>query len=197
MLVEGADSILVLTTESVRWCFGGAPKSSSPWCHSTERIQQEAKWLIRSDLFESDACETYKQVGERVPCPEKLVDYSFIIKGSVEQGERQLSSSFFSRWHASIISSYSRLGRGGFFVIVVPTWSSQGCKSYFWSLCNEQFPINYCFYLCREHVLGITNLLGSLGSIWVSCHHSFTVWGHGSCFHCMVLLLSKSACFCG
>ena len=133
-----------------------------------------------------------------MPRPEKLVGYSFTIKGSVEWGKKQLSSSFLGRWHASIMSSSSRLGRGGFFFFfLVPTWSSQGCKNYFWSLYNEHLPIKYCFYLFREHVLGITNLLSSLGSMWVSCHHSFIVWGHGSSFHCMVLSPSKLACFCG
>ena len=139
--------------------------------------------MIRSELLQSNAGETYKQVGERVPCPEKLVGYSFTIKGSVEWGKRRLSSSFLSRWHANIISSSSRLGRGGF--SLVPTWSRQGCKIYFRSLYNEHLPINYCFYLCREHLLGITNLLSSVGSMWVSRHHSFIVWGHGSSFHCV------------
>ena len=145
--------------------------------------------MIRSDLLESNAGETYKQVGERVPCPEKLVGYSFTIKGSVEWGKRRLSSSFLSRWHANIISSSSRLGRGGF--SLVPTWSRQGCKIYFRSLYNEHLPINYCFYLCREHLLGITNLLSSLGKMWVSCHQCVNVLGHVSCSCCMVLWLSK------
>ena len=29
--------------------------------------------------------------------------------------------------------------------------------------------------LCREHVLGITNLLSSLHRMWGSCHHCFIV----------------------
>ena len=30
-------------------------------------------------------------------------------------------------------------------------------------------------YVCREHVLGIINLLSSLGRMWVSSPHCFTV----------------------
>ena len=61
------------------------------------------------------------------------------------------------------------------------------------------------FYVCREHVLGIINLLSSMVRIRVSCHHRFIVGGHVSCFCCMFVffvflfffLLSKPAWFCG
>ena len=67
------------------------------------------------------------------------------------------------------------------------------------------------FRVCRERVLGIINLLSSMGRIWVSCHHRFIVGGGGmSCASvawwvffvfffffakqaCLVLWLSKSA----
>ena len=52
------------------------------------------------------------------------------------------------------------------------------------------------FYVCREHILGIMNLLSSLGRMWVSWHHCFIVLGYVLCFCCMVLLLSKLAWFC-
>ena len=52
-------------------------------------------------------------------------------------------------------------------------------------------------YVCGEHVLGIINVLSSLDSMWVSCNHCFTVWGHVPCFCCKVLLLHKPAWFCG
>ena len=39
--------------------------------------------------------------------------------------------------------------------------------------------------LCREHVLGITNLLSSLHRMWGSCHHCFIVWRHVSSFCCI------------
>ena len=51
------------------------------------------------------------------------------------------------------------------------------------------------FYVCREHVLGIITLLSSLGWLCVSCHHCFIVWGHVSCFCCLVLLLSTATWF--
>ena len=50
--------------------------------------------------------------GERVPRPENLVGYSFIIKGKVGRGKRPPFSSFLSRCQASISSSSSVLGRG-------------------------------------------------------------------------------------
>ena len=53
------------------------------------------------------------------------------------------------------------------------------------------------FYVFREHVLGVINLLSSLGRMWVSGPHGFIVLGHVSGFCCMVLLLSKPAWFCG
>ena len=57
--------------------------------------------------------------------------------------------------------------------------------------------INYCFYVCREYVLGILTLFISLGRTWVPCHHCFLVWAHVSCFCHMVLLLSEHAWLCG
>ena len=52
-------------------------------------------------------------------------------------------------------------------------------------------------YVCREHVLGISNLLSPLGRVRVSCHHCLTVWGHVFCFCWVVLFLSKAAWFRG
>ena len=33
------------------------------------------------------------------------------------------------------------------------------------------------FHVCREHILGVINLLSSLTSMWVSCHPCLIVWG--------------------
>ena len=52
-------------------------------------------------------------------------------------------------------------------------------------------------YVCREHVLGIINLLSALGKWWASCHPCFIALGHVSCFCYMVLLLRKPAWFYG
>ena len=46
----------------------------------------------------------------------------------------------------------------------------------------------------REHVLGVTNSQSSLGKIWASCHHSFVLWGHVSCF-CLYCFVAKQTCF--
>ena len=54
-------------------------------------------------------------------------------------------------------------------------------------------PQNIVFYVCREHVLGIIDLLSSLGRMWGSCHHCFIAAGYVPCFSCMALLLSKPA----
>ena len=114
-----------------------------------------------------------------MPHPENLVGYSFIIKGRVGRG-RTPSMSFWSKPHVSKISSSSRLGRGVFLSLMVKLGS--------------QIVV---FYVCREHILGIMNLLSSLGRMWVSCHHCFIVWGYVLCSCCMVLFLGKLAWFCG
>ena len=56
------------------------------------------------------------------------------------------------RHHASIISSFSRLSKGIFLFLV------------------KLGPQITVFYVYREHVLGITNLLSTLGRMWGSCH---------------------------
>ena len=129
-----------------------------------------------------------------MPHPENLVGYSFINKGKVGRGKRSLSSSFLSRCHASIISSFSRLGRG---VILSLHGQARTVKNYFRYLYNEHLSINYCF-LCvqracpRGHEL--TELTGQdVGLI----PPLFYCLGHVSCFCYLVLLLSKPAWFCG
>ena len=96
-----------------------------------------------------------------------------------ERGRRP-SLSFLNRRHASVISFSSRLGRGIFL-----------------SLHGQARSTNYCFHACREHVLGIINLLSSLSRMWGLHHHCFIVWGARllhSCAviqACLVLWLSK------
>ena len=143
--------------------------------------------------------------GQQGAALENLVGYSFIIKGKVGRKKRQPSSAFLSRRHASIISSSSRLDRGVFLSLHGQAWTVMALwKNYFrsqynegLSLWNATFPYIIVFHVGREHVLGVINLLSSLGRMWVSCHHFFIVWGHVSCFCCMVLLLSTPAWFCG
>ena len=93
------------------------------------------------------------------PCSQNLRGYNFTIKGKVERG-RTTSLSFLHRRHVSIISFSPRLNKGVFL-----------------SLYGQASSTNNCF-LCvqRAH----PNLLGSMGRMWVSCHHSFTV-GRMSC----------------
>ena len=45
------------------------------------------------------------------------------------------------------------------------------------SLGNVTSPYILIFHVFREHVLGIINLLSSLGKLWASCHHCFLVCG--------------------
>ena len=134
----------------------------------------DKKWFIRIGRLWG-----LQAGGQEMPWPKNLLGYSFIIKGKVERG-RRTSLSFLSRCHASIIGSSSRLGRGVFL-----------------SLHGQARPTNYCLYVCREHGLGLINLLSSLDRMWGSCYHCFIVWGHVTCFCCMVLLLNKPAWFCG
>ena len=57
----------------------------------------------------------------------------------------------------------------------------------------ENSPSHKWFFVCEytAPLLGVINLLSSLGRMWVSCHHYFIVWGYLPCFCCKVLLLSK------
>lgn len=73
MLVEGRGSVLVFTTEvSGGALVRGSSRELQFFASQHRKNSARGKWLIRSDLLESNAGETYKQVGERV-CPEKLV----------------------------------------------------------------------------------------------------------------------------
>ena len=135
-----------------------------------------------------------QECGRESAAPENLVGYSFIITGKVRRGKRPPSSSFLSRHYAFINSSSSRLGRGVFLSL----HGQARTVKIITGLCTmSTFPYIIVFYVCREYVLGIIDLLSSLGRMWVSCHHCFTVLGHVSCFCRMVLLLGKPAWFCG
>ena len=111
--------------------------------------------------------------------PWELNGLQFYSQRKSGKGQRRPSLSFWSWHHVFIINSFPRLNRGVFLSL------------------SFQVRSKYCFYVCREHVLGITNLLSSLGTMYVSCHHCFIVLGHALCFCYMVLLLSKPAWFCG
>ena len=93
-----------------------------------------------------------------MPCPENLLGYSFIIEGKVGRS-RRTPLSFLSKLDFFITSSSSRLGRGVFLSLDGQARSTDGC-----------------FFMCRECILGIINLLSSLGRMWVSCCHCF-IWG--------------------
>ena len=136
------------TTETVGYCFGGSKELQyhSPLCLSTEKISSRGK-VIRTDSLEQDTCAVYKWVGKGVLCPENLLGYSFIIKGKMGRG-RRASLTFLSRRPVFIISSSSRLSTG-----VFPFSVKLG-------------PQMIVFYVCREHVLRIINLLSSLGRMW-------------------------------
>ena len=66
---------------------------------------------------------------ERVPNPESLLGYRFIIKGKV--GWRRPSLSFLSICHAPSVGSPSQLGRG-----------------VFWFLHGQARSTNYCVCVC-------------------------------------------------
>ena len=115
--------------------------------------------------------------------------------------ERPPSSSFLSRHHTSIISSSPGWARE-FSPLVKPGLSSHYGKifssQYNEGLYFEVSPFHkLLFFVCvcarREYVLGIINLLSSLGRIWVSCHHCFIALVHVPCFRCIVFV-AKPAC---
>ena len=86
-----------------------------------------------------------------------------------------------------------QVGQGSF---LIPTLLSQDChglwRTYFKSQYNEGLYFEMSsfhklfFYVSREHVLGVINLLSPLGGMGVSCFHCFIVWGPVSCLCCMV-----------
>ena len=131
------------------------------------------KEIGRSDLLDQDACEAYKGAGEGMPPWEftALQFYNRKMRG------RRPSLSFLNRHHASIISSSSGLSMGVFL-----------------SLRGQGRSKNYCVLWIQR---ACPNLLSSLGRMWVSCHHCFTVCWHVLCFYCMISLLSKPGWFCG
>ena len=84
-------------------------------------------------------------------------------------GERPPSSSFLNRDHPSIISTFSRLGRGIFLALqgqakaVMVQWKSSSRSQYSESLCFEMSPFHsycvcVCVCVCTEHVQGVINL---------------------------------------
>ena len=50
------------------------------------------------------------------------------------------------------------------------------------------------FYVCRDHVLGIINLLSSLVRMWVFCHHCFIASGAGLMLLSRGFFFAKQAC---
>ena len=81
-------------------------------------------------------------------------------------GERPPSSSFLNRDHPSIISNFSRLGRGIFLALqgqaraVMAQWKSSSRSQYSESLCFEMSPFHsycVCVCVCTEHVQGVIN----------------------------------------
>ena len=163
-------------------CGGLAPKSSYTKSSVSQHRRNsprgtviDKKWLIRTGHIWGFRSKWARGC----PTPKNLLGSSFIIKGEEgRRGEGETFPVFLSRPHASIISSSSRLSRVFLFL-------------------PGQAGPQIVFHMCREHVLGIINLLSSLGRMWGSCHHCFIIWGHVSCFCLMVLLLSKPAWFCG
>ena len=147
------------------------------------------------------------QVGRWALCgPKYLVGYIFIIKGKIDLGVKEKlkgeKTTFFLILEVTFSSSAPPPGWAGQFSC--PYMVKPGLSWHYGKLipgliqCGSftlkcHLSINYCFYVCREHILGVISLLSSLGRMWVSCHHFFIVWGHVSCFCCTVLLLSKPA----
>ena len=119
--------------------FQRAPRSSSPLCLCTERIQQEATWWIRSDSLECFPCEAYKQVGNRLQTPGTQR-----ATWEVGSGKGPPPSSFLSRHYASIISSSSMLveRRDVSLSLVVQEGTVMAvCENYFWSQYNEDLSL--------------------------------------------------------
>ena len=90
------------------------------------------------------------------------------------------------------------VGEGSF---LLPMWSSQDSRGTLQKLFQasvwwRSFTLKYHFSISACSCPRVINFLSSLGSRRGSGHHCFIVWGHISCFCCMVTLLSKPAWFC-
>ena len=129
-------------------------------------------------------------MGEGVPCPGELTGLQFQNQRKSRGWGRETSLSFFSR--RSCLS------------FLLPTSApSPGCRRDFSRPYRVKLgPQIIVLHVCREHVLGISNFLSSLGSLWVSRHHCVIVLGSGPMLllpgfiakpACLVLWLSKPA----
>ena len=108
-----------------------------------------------------------------------MLGYSFITKGKVGRGEAFLCLS----WVDVMLPSSAP----------PPGWAGE-----FSCPCMVKLgPHIIVSHVCREYVVGSINLLSSLGRMWVSCLHCFSVLGYLPCFCFMGLLPSKPAWFCG
>ena len=110
------------------------------------------KWFIRIGHFWG------LQVGSwEMPCSKNLAGYSYINKVKVGRG-RDLLCLF---WVFGVFSS----------LVPPPGWAGEFSSPWVVKLGSQIIVFN----VCREHVLGIINLLSSLGRMWGSCHHCFIV----------------------
>ena len=138
------------------------------------------KWFVRIGCLKA-----YNRVGQREPLPENLVRYSFIIKGKV--GREKKTTFILTLRHTSSFHQRVFLSLHGQAKTVMALW-----KNYFRSRYKRVFSlkcdlcINSCFfYVSREHVLGVMNLLSSPGRMWSQAtivflfggaSHSFVEW---------------------
>ena len=118
--------------------------------------------------------------------------------------------SFLSRCHASIVSSSSMSGGGGFFCpyMVKTLWLLLWLLWHYGKIISdlstlrilhfEMLPFHkLLFPMCAEkRVLEVTDVRAHWRDAGLWCH-CVPVWGHPSCLGCVVLLLSLPACFCG
>ena len=144
----------------------------SPLCLVAEKNSRTARWQTRSDFLEYNTCEAYKWA--RNALPQELTGLQFHNQRKKWGGREEL---YCLSWvDVTFLSS-----------VLPPGWAGELSHPRVVKLGLQ----TVVFSVCRENVLGIINLLSSLGMMWVSCHHCFIVWGHVPCFCCMILLLSK------
>ena len=93
--------------------------------------------------------------------PQELSGLQVCNQRKSGEGERPLSSSFLSRHHAFIISNSTSLSSRIFLILCGQFWTVMAqWKYYFRSQYNERvftlkchLSINFCFYVCRDHIL--------------------------------------------
>ena len=123
------------------------------WSFMSQHRKNSTKGKAVDQWFIRTGCLWGLQVGK---CCTWSIWWATVLQSKDKWGgERPPSSSFLNRDHPSIISTFSRLGRGIFLALqgqaraVMAQWKSSSRSQYSESLCFEMSPFHsYCVCVC-------------------------------------------------